>query len=118
MKIHNSNFLPDLRPAVRVLSLLFKSKECYGPVKKWGAWELLLQAGMRLDHWHYTSREGIKNDYWQLSAQLQPQLLYHLSPHWQVGLGAGWSQPLGRLSEQALRRDPAVQFSGQLLYTW
>ena len=98
--------------------MLFKSKECYGPVKKWGAWELLLQAGMRLDHWHYTSREGIKNDYWQLSAQLQPQLLYHLSPHWQVGLGAGWSQPLGRLSEQALRRDPAVQFSGQLLYTW
>jgi hypothetical protein len=84
----------------------------------WGRWELLLQGGTRLEHWRYTGREGSKNDYWQLSAQLKPQLLYHLSPHWQLGVGAGWSQPLGRLSEQALTPDPAGQFTVQLLYHW
>lgn len=84
----------------------------------WGRWELLIQAGTRLEHWRYKGLEGRENDFWQLSTQLRPQLLYHLSPHWQVGLGAGWSQPLRMLSDQSLSCTAAGQLNFHLVYQW
>ena len=84
----------------------------------WGRWELLLQAGTRLERGRYTTIEGSKKELWRFSAQIRPHLLYHLSPHWQVGLGAGWSQPLDIISNDSWQQRPTGQLSVQLFYQW